>query len=212
MQDRTRGLIPKEAKDRTKYLLNQNMKGMRLGDCLNSINQRLETGVIYRASPAELVGFIAEWMRQNPGYDKNWEGHIELELPYIKGKTCPRSNTHEEKTLDHGGRTRCAHVQDIVVEGEEMRQEYDKHSGITCNVPIGETIRGRPNMNRHCYAIIDEPERLKLPLETVIRRLSTTKRPSLASDDEQTTFQMDGWALAGYVQKWWQQDGARIYK
>jgi hypothetical protein len=56
-----------------------------------------------------------------------------------------------------------------------------------------------------CYAIIREPKKLYLPLETILDRINCS------GDDKSTIHPFPGFMLANYAQAWWEQQGDKKY-
>src|SRR5437667_3452521 len=95
-------------KEQAKYLMkNENMKGLYLGACLDSIRWGGEISVMYEFSVSGLVDFIDNWMKQNQGsFEKLFhekkidELYKEFKLPYIEKEKCTREESHRGKIKD----------------------------------------------------------------------------------------------------------------
>ena len=95
----------------------ENMRGLYLGACLDSIRWGGQTTVMYEMGNIKMISFIRNWMRQNEGNFQDLfhergidELYKRFELPHTDHKVCPRDKGHKERVMDRGGRLRCAHV------------------------------------------------------------------------------------------------------
>ena len=119
-----KGRLPEK---QAEYLMkNENMKGLYLGACLDSIRWGGEISVMYKLSVSEIVNFIDNWMKQNQGnfeqlfHEKEiGELYKKFELPYIENKKCPKEESHTGRIKDLLGVVRCAHETPI-----EMRKTF----------------------------------------------------------------------------------------
>jgi len=181
-----------------------NMKGQYLGRCLDSCRWGSQTTVMYEMTVRDMISFIENWMHQNDeNFQDLWhERTIEelfekFELPHIHHENCPVKEYHIGTIEDLGRRIRCSY----------------KLKPIT-------------NLNV-CYAILSDKQRI-LSLETVLNRLNLRPKfkrvyinPELGINEprdlmsesnsvhmepnDKVEFPFDGWDLAFYVQKWYEQ-------
>lgn len=218
----------RSVKEQTAFLLQpRNMSGKYLGACLDSCRWGSMTTTVYEMSVQRMVSFIQNWMAQNHNhyYQLFHERHLEeiyttLELPHINHEHCPRNEKHTETITDLKGRVRCAHedklkykpsfvdnhpffdkLSEIVMndcwirepdEEDDEYQQYQREKTITVANP--------------CYAIIHDKE-LILPLQTVLQRLNVIHKTEnkYFNSQECSEFPCDGWDLAAYTQKWYEQ-------
>lgn len=99
-------------KRRAEYLLvDDHMKGLYLGPCLDSCRWGSYTTVMYEMTIRELITFILSWMKQNKEnyqnlFHKNL--HTHSELPYTDHAVCPSDKNHQDTIQDQQGKLRCA--------------------------------------------------------------------------------------------------------
>lgn len=186
------------------------MKNEYLGACLDYVRWGGQTTVMYEMSTLELIDFILEWMVQNR---ENLIWHPEnppeeISLPYIDHKNCPVNKDHKGRIKDIDGRIRCAHkVKEIGSSRDERCYAIISDKG--CILPL-EEILDRLNLENTFYIIyciehglsdtFTPPwERAKCKLYGDEECLGHTVWPS------RTIHPFDGWYLAWYVQKWFEQ-------
>jgi hypothetical protein len=236
----------RKPKQQAKYLMDENMKGIHLGACLDSCRWGGQIDVIWEMNINEMIGFIQNWMNQNPDNFQNlWhekkisELYTQFELPYIRHKTCPRDKNHKGIFLDKKGKFRCAHTEiqrfkpSFIGENEAYFDSLSKLKEITFRdtqeeeYPIttedwenyGE-IENMPTslqeeynawtdkiqeertveVNNPCFAILSD-KRTVLSLETILKRLNLSPQTNT-----KILFPFDGWTLAFYAQKWYEQN------
>ncbi len=106
-------LSPKEI---MKFILQEDrMKGVPLGECLESWRWGSYTTVMWETNLKGMVSFIESWINQNKkGYEELFNekdcGYRIPNLPHINHKECPRDFNHNGTLTDLGGIVRCAHI------------------------------------------------------------------------------------------------------
>jgi hypothetical protein len=128
-------------KEQAKFLMTEDeMKGKYLGACLDSCRWGSQTTVMYEMGVKGLIGFIQNWMQQNPeNFTDLWhekqieELYTKFELPFIHHETCPRDKNHSGVVRDLGGKLRCAHKSEERLKPNFVRywDSFDKLSGMT---------------------------------------------------------------------------------
>lgn len=212
-----------------------NMRGRYLGASLDSCRWGSQTTIMYEMSVKGLMGFIQNWMQQNlKNFTGLWhkkqieELYTKFELPFINYETCPRDKNHSGIVRDLGGRLRCAHKSEKRFKPSfvDYWESFDELSGMIQrhyfeDEPSDHLPGYKKDAERYkreleefkqeessllvtdiCYAILSDKGRI-LPLETIIKRLDL--RPETEIVYDKVEFPFDGWDLAFYVQKWYQQ-------
>jgi hypothetical protein len=217
---------PKEQAD----LLQQreNMKGKYLGACFDSSRWGGETTVLYEMNIQQMLGFIQNWMRQNEAnFQDLWLKKDDIEnlyktseLPYIHLDSCPRDKSHSGTFTDLAGRIRCSHRTERELEAFESQEPeilvdvcYSILSDKATVLSL-ETIIRRLNLAPdyelvHCkcspgrYWRCDRANELdKYDKENYE---STGLCPGHKDKVNQIAFPFDGWKLAFYTQRWYEQ-------
>lgn len=205
---------PKE--EQLSYLLSNNrMKNEYLGSCLDSIRYGLINAVIYPMNVKKLINFIQEWMKLNENnliwsYKKSQENY---ELPFIDYNSCPRCGTNKKTVSDLGGKIRCANI----IQGKKIKSNFSESYDLfdyLSQVHKTEYIEIEPRnprlveqfnseepiiINDICYAILSDKGTI-LSLEKIIKRLNI-----FSESTGQVALPFDGWSLALFVEKWYNQ-------
>ena len=209
------GTLPSE---RAKFLMtDDNMKGKYLGACLENSRWGSQTTVMYEMDIKGLIGFIQHWMQQNPeNFTMLWqkkereEMNQALELPYTQHETCPTNESHKRVVTDLAGRVRCAY------KSEQKGLTSACHAIISDKgriLPL-ETIIKRLNLRPETETIYCSYK--SFPDEACNRRDDLSPQEKETYDltghcqghiqpHDKVEFPFDGWDLAAYAQKWYQQ-------
>src|SRR3989344_460171 len=174
-----------------------NMKGLYLGACLDSARWGSQTTVMYEMSKKRMISFIHNWMNQNnDNFESLWhERKIEdlykrFNLPHINHEFCPVNKNHKERISDLGGRIRCSHM--------DKRNLRPKTKTVYC--PGNEDFAPL-SKKKGCTK-----ERLKeMDKEERLRYEDINLCPGHSEPNDKIEFSFDGWDLAFYVRKWWEQ-------
>lgn len=222
-------------KQQLEFLMqNGNMKGKYLGACLDSSRWGSQTTVMYEIDIKGLINFIQNWTSQNPEnfqqlyHEERIEKlYTKFELPHIDYKVCPRNENHKGTVTDLSGRVRCAHKEEkrfrpsfLEVYGSyldklanisrlDFVESHPRNLGYDKEDPELQLLLDKWNTEERtavyadfCYAILSDKEYI-LPLETILKRLEVTS--PFYERQGNTEFPFDGWDLAFYVKKWYEQ-------
>lgn len=129
----------KNSEEKARYLMaDGHMKGLYLGECLDCWRWGSQSSIAYPVSVEFLIGFIKDWMGQNPKNfrDLYHERRIEelykkFELPEIEHDKCPRDEKHKGRFTDLGGRVRCAHKSNAKVIKPSFTAEYRAYDALS---------------------------------------------------------------------------------
>ncbi len=212
------GRMPKEQARFLKHT--GNMREKYLGACLDSCRWGSITTIMYDMNIKEMVSFIQNWINQNPkNFQSLWHEHAiedlytKFELPFINHKTCPKNKEHTRTIKDLGGKLRCAHKVEINSVPKKQDFCYTILSDIETILSL-ETILRRLNLNPefqtvYCggYPYSIEPCKKLHKLNAEERERYSLFHRCMGHTEltNQIEFPFDGWTLAFYAKKWYEQ-------
>lgn len=167
------------------------MQGQYLGACLDKCRVGSMTTCLWPTNVRGLMYFMNQWREVNNDNEALYherplkELYDKFDLPRINHRTCPYDPEHSGTFLDNSRTVRCANRSvevvnpSLIYEGPSFKDSLTQTlvRSISKRHP-SDTSRSETALEEPveildvCYSIIKEPKDLKLPFETVLRRLN----------------------------------------
>ncbi len=114
-----------------RLMLPEAMKGLYLGECLDSCRWGSMTTCMWPIDIKGFIGIIQKWREENNDnlnlYHEYPIGELynKFELPHITHDSCPKDKTHKATLIDRIGMKRCSYVESKFIRPSFI-VEYDK--------------------------------------------------------------------------------------